>query len=196
MEFQDWPEAKWSTSRFGLSSLQQVDRIRLPAYAHLEKRCDVHLMFRVCFTVAAISFWSGPALGQSIVVQQPVVQRFGVNTAVSVPDQGSVFLGGVSSAQTFGGSQRPALPSSRQFRSVTHSGASVNVTIHDFAEMDRAILSVAGSQTATHSRSNATGMSAYARESLLKRHAARKRSAPGYAAEGSTIRRLGSRTLP
>lgn len=153
---------------------------------------------RVCLSLTVVAFLVNreSASAQTVTVQQPVVQQFGVNTVVSVPDRGSALLGSVSSAQTFGGSRGPALPSSQRLRSVRHSAARVNVFIHDSEAMDKAVLAAADAQSAMQRRSNLTGMTAHAQRSLLKRHAAAKRSSPGYAAEGPTVSRFGSRTLP
>lgn len=76
------------------------------------------------------------------VVQQPVVGTTSVNTTVSVPDRGTTFMGGVSSAQSgrtqsgFGPFRSPpGLGYSRQASSM-----SVGVYIHDLQAMDEAIL--------------------------------------------------------
>jgi hypothetical protein len=81
-----------------------------------------------------------PAFAQAATVQQPVVSTMSVGTTVSVPDRGSMFLGGVSRA---GAARRSVGP----FRSGTstgvfreQSGLRVAVRIHDFEAMDRALL--------------------------------------------------------
>lgn len=82
-----------------------------------------------------------PAVAQQITVQQPVVSTFSVNTTVSVPDRGSVLLGGVSRAGDFHSSHGPlglAGRSRSSFRE--HSNVSAHVWIHDFEAMDRYLL--------------------------------------------------------
>ena len=89
--------------------------------------------------VALILLPSQLAFAQQV-VQQPVVSVTSVTTTVSVPDRGSAFLGGVSSAQS-GRSQYGPLRSgtsaglSRQATSI-----STSVTIHDLQAMDEALL--------------------------------------------------------
>lgn len=80
------------------------------------------------------------AAAQSLTVQQPVVETFGVNTVVSVPDRGSVLLGsfsGASDSRLWNGFN-PVGSSLGLERS--HSSARAHVYIHDFAAMDEALL--------------------------------------------------------
>jgi hypothetical protein len=95
--------------------------------------------------VAAVLLTGQSSFAQQVVVQQPVVQQpvvgvTSVNTTVSVPDRGRVFLGGVNSAQS-GRSQSgpfrsgPTVGSSRQATSI-----SATVYIHDLQAMDEALL--------------------------------------------------------
>ena len=79
-------------------------------------------------------------------VQLPVISGTSVNTTVSVPDRGSTYLGGVSSALS-GRSQYGPLRSgtsrglSRQATSIT-----TNVFIHDLQAMDEDLLNSESSQ--------------------------------------------------
>jgi hypothetical protein len=81
------------------------------------------------------------ARAQQITVQQPVVQQFSATTVVSVPDRGSLLLGGVSRAGD--ASNRAGLApfgsSFGVFRD--HASLSVGVTVHDLAAMDEDLLS-------------------------------------------------------
>jgi len=73
-------------------------------------------------------------------VQQPVVEQFSVGSVVSVPDQGRMLLGGISSA---GSSQKDFGPlpwGTLSGRSASHSSLDVGVFIHDFEAMDAALL--------------------------------------------------------
>ncbi|HET6425373.1 MAG TPA: hypothetical protein VFG20_16920 [Planctomycetaceae bacterium] len=75
-----------------------------------------------------------------VAVQQPVVGGFGVSTTVSVPDRGSVRLGGVGTAasgRTSSGIFRPGTSSGLE-RSA--SSLSTSVYIHDLQAMDEALL--------------------------------------------------------
>jgi hypothetical protein len=89
---------------------------------------------------------------QAVSVQQPVVQVFGVNTTVVVPDRGSSLLGSVSSAgdtrSTNGFS--PFGASIGSFRN--HSSQTATVYIHDFEAMDEALLNAGRGQIAEPSR--------------------------------------------
>lgn len=133
---------------------------------------------------------------QTVTVQQPVVQQFGVNTAVSVPDHGSILLGSVSSAQSFGRSRGFARPSSNVSGAPNHGGARVRVQIHDLEAMDKAVLAAAARQSDGQHTTNLSGMAATAHRSLLKRHARQIEAPPAHAAELSTVRRFGRETLP
>ncbi len=77
---------------------------------------------------------------QAAAVQQPVVGTFGTATTVSVPDRGTMRLGGVNTAAS--GRVSPGM-----FRPGTNSGiergassATVSVFIHDLQAMDEALL--------------------------------------------------------
>ena len=154
---------------------------------------------------------------QSIVIQQPVVEQFGVSTVVSVPDRGSALLGSVSSSATFGRRSGPFTPGSNVSRRQRHSGASVHVWIHDFEAMDAALLASApGRSGSSGSRSPLTGMAAVASKQLLEQHERIHKSRPvvspqpssvpvgrddlsrprpDQAAAASTLRRFNSRTF-
>ncbi|MBI1345169.1 hypothetical protein GC163_02655 [bacterium] len=74
-------------------------------------------------------------------VQQPVVQSFGGATTVSVPDRGSIVLGGVSSAASGRQVYGPGYRGSSYGIERSASSISVGVTIIDLHEMDEALLS-------------------------------------------------------
>lgn len=83
----------------------------------------------------------GRALAQAVTVQQPAVGVFSVDTVVSVPDRGRMFLGGVSSA----GSQRLSygfgpLRQSSSSHFASSGSADVGVYVFDFEAMDQALL--------------------------------------------------------
>jgi len=95
----------------------------------------------------AIAWVAEAALAQSTTVQLPTYRSFAVGTAVSVPDRGSVYLGGVNRAQSgmneFGSPLSPFR--NRAFGSQrSASGVSVSVYIHDFEELERELLSRSG----------------------------------------------------
>ena len=83
------------------------------------------------------------------VVQLPTIRNFGMSTTVSVPDRGRVYLGGINRSHSSSSRRRiPLSPlSSRSYsRGTSSNGASVSAFVHDFDEMDRAILSQATSR--------------------------------------------------
>lgn len=90
-----------------------------------------------------VGLLAGPAFSQGPTVQLPTYSYFGTGTTVSVPDRGSVYLGGVKRAATgmneFGS---PLLPfRNRSFGTErSASGAWVSVYIHDFDAMDEYLL--------------------------------------------------------
>lgn len=106
---------------------------------------------------------------QNISVQQPVFSTFSAGTTVSVPDRGTVFLGGVGRAgesRRFGGPLRSGT-STGLFRE--HAGVSATATIHDFEEMDRLLLGEGSAGTASGTRLSAGAEHAW--ESLSRQHA-------------------------
>jgi hypothetical protein len=84
------------------------------------------------------------ARAQQIAVQQPVIENFAVGTTVSVPDRGSMFLGGVGSAASGRSTYGPLRTNSSFGWSRSASSVSVHVQIHDLAAMDEAVLAAAG----------------------------------------------------
>jgi len=103
-------------------------------------------VFRIWLALAMA--WIGEvAWAQSTTVQLPTYQSFAAGTTVSVPDRGSVYLGGVKRAQSgmneFGSPLSPfrnrAIGSQR-----SASGMSVSVYIHDFEALEEELLSRSG----------------------------------------------------
>ncbi len=102
-------------------------------------------------TLAVFSVAAGRCEGQTrTTVQLPTFHRFGTTTTVLVPDQGSVYLGGVSRSRQ--GQNDFGIPLSRGLpgggnRGLSHAssagGLSVGVTIIDHQEIDRALLAEA-----------------------------------------------------
>ena len=91
-------------------------------------------------------------------VQLPTFSRFSGSTTVSVPDRGSVYLGGVNRAASGRNSFRSPLmpwrPSRNSALGTRRSAANMHVTatIHDFEAMDRYLLSQPTSFRPTASR--------------------------------------------
>lgn len=97
------------------------------------------------FPLVFLGLGIGAAFGQqATTVQLPTYSFFTTNTTVSVPDRGSVYLGGVNRAASgmneFGS---PLLPfRNRSFGTErSASSARVSVYIHDFEAMDEYLLS-------------------------------------------------------
>ena len=89
---------------------------------------------------------------QAIVIQQPVLQQFGLFTTVTVPDRGSMQLGRVFSSSA-GRAHYGLLPS------VTSTGLQSNassldasVIIHDLEQLDRETLQQAAAALPAHLR--------------------------------------------
>jgi hypothetical protein len=91
-----------------------------------------------------VGLLAGPAFSQGTAVQLPTYSYFGTGTTVSVPDRGSVYLGGVKRAATgmneFGS---PLLPFRNRSFGTERSASSawMSVYIHDFEAMDEYLLS-------------------------------------------------------
>ena len=96
--------------------------------------------------VVGVAVSQAAAQQQASAVQLPTYSFFGTGTTVTVPDRGSVYLGGVNRAATgmneFGVPLLPFAPfHNRAFGTETSAaGTSVSVYIHDFDAMDEALL--------------------------------------------------------
>jgi hypothetical protein len=106
------------------------------------------LFFRLPFLGWALWLSPGRASAQAVTVQQPAVSVFSVDTVVSVPDRGRMFLGGVSSA----GGQRSSygfgpLRQSSSSHFARSGSADVGVSILDFEAMDQALLNQSPART-------------------------------------------------
>ncbi len=90
--------------------------------------------------IAVAILGSSSILQAQITIQQPVVRTTGVATTVSVPDRGSILLGGVSSAESSRSSFGPLRMGTS--RGYGLSGASMSASVHiiDLQAMDEAIL--------------------------------------------------------
>lgn len=119
-----------------------------------------------CMAIAFLLLMTSAAKAQNFAVQQPVVQQMSVDTAVSVPDRGSVLLGGVSSAGSFRQSSGPFRGSTSRGGFTTGSSITTHVWIHDLQEMDQAILNRVESRLSPLSDSDRME---HARD-LLRRH--------------------------
>ncbi len=97
--------------------------------------------FRVMLIVALVIGAADSLFAQRVTVQQPVVQVFSVDTVVSVPDRGSAFLGGVSSAAEGRGTYGLFPLGSNTGLRRTHTAVEAGVYIHDFEAMDEYLLS-------------------------------------------------------
>ena len=115
--------------------------------------------------VFACLFVASSAFGQRFTtVQLPTYQVFSINTTVSVPDRGAVYLGGVNRSASGSTRRGGLLNSSRGFGSGSAaSGVSVSAYIHDFEAMDKAVLAEAYARRARRNASTtataATGLS-------------------------------------
>ena len=81
-----------------------------------------------------------PVSGQDFHIQQPVISNYSLQTSVSIPDGGSAYLSNVSRAYEYyefaSGLPRYTYRG-QQYQS---SRMSASVRIHDFSEMDEALL--------------------------------------------------------
>ena len=101
---------------------------------------------------------------QNVAVQLPTFEQFSISTTVVVPDRGSLYLGGVNRGGVNGGGVTGAGRGNAQFgrgvsgwgprglgRSAVGGGLSIQATILDHQELDRAVLAEAARRRgATH----------------------------------------------
>lgn len=92
-----------------------------------------------------ITLIAGRAPAQNITIQQPQFSNVTVGTTVSVPDRGSILLGGVNTAADARTMTGPFRSGSRLASSRSSSTISAHVTIHDFQAMDEYLLNQAPS---------------------------------------------------
>jgi hypothetical protein len=99
---------------------------------------------RIFWLAAGLVGWcAAPAAAQqAATIQLPSYSSFGVSTTVSVPDRGSMSLGGVGRSSTGSTAFGPGFgPRSRAFgRQTSASSVTVHTTIHDFDAMDKQLL--------------------------------------------------------
>ena len=95
-------------------------------------------MFRC--TVFIVSLLTMAATARAQAVQQPVVDVFSVDTVVSVPDRGSMFIGGVRSQAQGRSTAGPLRSGTAWGQASAASSATTRVWIHDFEAMDAALL--------------------------------------------------------
>lgn len=91
-------------------------------------------------TVGIMLGMSSSRANAQVTVQQPVVQTFGVDTVVSIPDRGAILLGSVSGAGDARNSYGfgPGGSSIGNYRN--HSSSWATAYIHDFEAMEAELL--------------------------------------------------------
>ena len=116
-------------------------------------------MNRLGHKLAGIIIGLGIFLGSAtqahaqLVVQQPVQGGFGLRTTVSVPDRGSISLGGVNRGATGYRRSGPFRSGTNSGREFSGSSSSARVTIIDHHELDAAVLAQARAQQAARASS-------------------------------------------
>ena len=121
----------------------------------------------------ALCLCAGESFAQrpATVVQLPTYSFFSVGTTVSVPDRGSVYMGGVNRSamgrNEFGVPMLPFRPFKNAAigREVSASGMRVTATIHDFEAMDEYLLNqptTFGSRQLSASQNRRNGLAALA----------------------------------
>ena len=95
-------------------------------------------MTRCAALIASVLWMTAAAHAQ--VVQLPSVDVFSVDTVVSVPDRGSMFLGGVRSHAGGKATAGPLRSGTAWGQASSASSASAHVWIHDFEAMDAELL--------------------------------------------------------
>lgn len=108
-------------------------------------RCSILSVILSFFGAVLVLFQASISLAQApTTVQLPTFSFFTVNTTVSVPDSGGSYLGGImrgsDSRRTRGLSPFPLLANRSTSSDRSAAGMSVRAWIHDFHEMDAAML--------------------------------------------------------
>ena len=103
----------------------------------------------ILIAVAVFAQGSSSVVRAQITVQQPVVRSTSIGTTVSVPDRGSTFLGGVSSAESSRQQYGPWRTGSSRGYSRSAASMSASVRIIDLREMDEALLNSVPDSTPT-----------------------------------------------
>ena len=157
---------------------------------------------RINWLVVPATCLLGPLVASAqITVQQPVQHVFSVGTTVSVPDRGSISLGGVGRAATGWSRYGPFGFGSSVGQERGHVGASAHVWIHDFDEADRRLLGTSEPRRRVTSQ-RLNPLAAHALATLRSRARQRSSSAarmqvarassssrPGYRSPRSVLRR-------
>lgn len=133
-------------------------------------------MLRQLLMVIAVLGVAAPAFAQNQAVQQPVVRQQRLGTSVSVPDRGRAFLGGVSSGATSTNRYGPFRSGTNSGREFSNSSQTVSVYIHDFEEMDQALLNSGRPQNRAAARRDEKPLNpraAHAWRTLASRHGQR-----------------------
>lgn len=127
---------------------------------------------RACISMLfiAVSVQNQHVHAQAIRLQQPIVQQFSAGTTVSVPDRGSVTLGGLHSGATRSKQVGPFRRGSSYGQAFQSSTSSVGVYIHDFEAMDRMLLNSAPLSSGTRRGLYQNGP-AHWQQQLLSQHA-------------------------
>ena len=135
-----------------------------------------------CKISFAIILLAGQATFAQVAIQQPVVGTAAVNTTVSVPDRGTTFLGGTSSAQSGRSQYGPLRSGTSMGLSRQSSSISVNVRVIDLQAMDEAILS---SRPALDERARHISATANSRQGNTRTNAADSADAVSSAAKAA-----------
>lgn len=97
------------------------------------------MRYQTLLIVTFVALAGKSTLAQQV-IQQPVVGTSAVNTTVSVPDRGTMSLGGVSSSQMGRSQYGPIRSGTVTGYAAQHSATTASVYIHDFQAMDEALL--------------------------------------------------------
>ena len=129
------------------------------------------MRFLTCLTMVVLATASsGTVLAQQVTIQQPAFRQFSATTTVSVPDRGAAFLAGVGRAADSRSNFGPFRSTTSTGTERAHAGMSVGAWIHDFEEMDRALLGQSPSARGVRTGPLLTGYVAHSYRSLHARN--------------------------
>ena len=166
--------SQWEPIQLGLGLVQSV-LSRLPFRYNATSGTRRRIMRIAALSLVAALLAAGIARGQQQVpgglpattVQLPSFSIFSVNTTVSVPDRGGMYLGGVNRARD--GSRTRGLGNRAIGSDRAANGVQVLATIHDMDELDRAVLAKAAAKRGALDPAVAQARTAAARRASRRR---------------------------
>jgi hypothetical protein len=112
-----------------------------------EQRMQFRILNLLCIALGYSALISAsPVMGQQVVIQRPVRNAFSATTSISVPDRGSINIGGMQSAASSNSVFGPFPLTANSGFAASAGSMEARVWIHRPAEEDAALLQQAESR--------------------------------------------------